>query len=193
MPDPLMRASHLLSNVHALSDLGADVEEQVRERCGDVITEIEGAVRVAWMPLELDVRLTQTVYDLCGPERLREWGHAAITKSTEGPLLGPIVEGLRRLGMTPTTALRRVPYGWDLIYRHCGEVRFEGEEEPPEHGEHTVRLTVAHTPALLRGRSYLIGIAGAFDGVIAFGGGREGRSDHVVDGDVVTFHCRWQT
>lgn len=184
-----MRASHLKSNLEALRDLGPDAEARVRAAVPEVVREVEEAVRVAWLPLELDVRLTEAVERATDEERLRAWGRDAIARSAEGPLLRPILAALERLGLTPHVALKRVPHGWSLIYRDCGEIGYE------RLGEREAVLVQDDAPeAMLRSEPYVIGIAGAFDGVMALSGGHGGRAEIAIEPAArrVRYTCRWR-
>ncbi|MCA9607058.1 MAG: hypothetical protein KC619_15740 [Myxococcales bacterium] len=185
MPDPLMRVSHLSSNLTALDALGDEIAARIRERCAAEIQTIETSIRTAWLPIELDVALTAAVEDIAGVEGARKWGRDAIAESGRGPLLGPILSALHRLGVSPHAALRRVPYGWTLIYRHCGDVRYEHVDEG------AAAIVVEGVPEAMRELSYLRGIAAALDGVVELGGGEEIFTQLSVDGDVVRFDCRW--
>lgn len=180
-----MRASHLASNVKALDALGDEASARIRERCAKPIATIEASIRTAWLPLELDVSLTGAVEEIAGLERARRWGRDAIAESGRGPLLGPILTALRRVGLSPHAALRRVPYGWTLIYRHCGAPRYERVDEG------AAAIVVDGVPEAMREPSYLRGIAAALDGVVELGGGVETFTELSVDGDVVRFDCRW--
>lgn len=189
MPElPEMRASHLKSNVESLSELGAESDRAIRHAVADVVRTIEEASRVAWLPLELDVRLTEAVAAACGLESTKRWSSGAIVRSADGPLLRPLIHGLQAMGLTPATALKRAPYAWGLIYRGCGELRFEPE------GEREIVLTQDDAPdAMLASRTYCEGIAGAFDGAVQIAGGRQPRSVVEIDPTLrcVRYRCRW--
>ncbi len=187
MGEPLMRVSHMQSNVEALRDLGAVDEARVREAAADQVLAIEQAVRVAWLPVELDLVLTEAVEAVCGEQRLRRWGRDAIAKSGDGPLLRPFVNALQRVGLTPHAALKRVPYGWNLVYKDCGKVRYERV------GDTEALLVHEGAPELMcESAPYLVGIAGSFDGVMQIVGGRgcHARAE-VVEPGVVHYPCRW--
>lgn len=185
VPDPLMRASHVRSNIEALSDLGEEAEREIRARCADVIAAVEESISLSWLPLELDVALTGAVHAVCGADALNRWSRDAITKSSDGPLLRPILSALRRIGLSPGLILKRVPYGWSLIYRHCGEMSFVSDEAA------TGELRLADAPRAMRGSVYLDGISGAFEGLMTIGG-VEGVCEHRTDASgLVRFVNRW--
>src|SRR5687768_11064744 len=123
MPEaPEMRASHLKSNVESLAALGAARESEIRAAVASVVRAVEDASRVAWLPLALDVRLTEAVAHACGLEGMKRWSSDAIVRSADGPLLGPVIRGLHAIGLAPATTLKRAPYAWGLVYRGCGEL-----------------------------------------------------------------------
>src|SRR5690606_28152466 len=128
---PEMRASHVKQNVASLGDLGPATAERIRTDVPDVVRRASESVGVAWLPVELDVRLTCAVDRIAGRERMREWSRSSIVRATQGPLLRPIVAAIKRIGLTPHSALGHVQRGWGLVYRGCGELSYEraGERE----------------------------------------------------------------
>lgn len=186
---PQMRASHLKSNLESLSDLGAAQELAVRRAVPDVVRQVDDASRVAWLPLDLDIQLTEAVEREVGRERMKRWGRDAIARSAESPLLRPVMVGLRAMGLTPHTALKRAPYAWTLIYRGCGDLEYQHV------GDTEAALVHEWVPTpMLRTPSYLHGIAGAFDGAIEIGGGRDIESDveHDVQAKRAVYRHRWR-
>ncbi|MDQ3033619.1 MAG: hypothetical protein M3Y87_14465 [Myxococcota bacterium] len=186
---PQMRASHLKSNLESLADLGVEHEQAVRSAVADVVRQIEESSRVAWLPLELDLELTDAVDRHVGRERMKRWGREAIARSAQGPLLRPLMLGLQAMGLTPHTALKRAPYAWTLIYRGCGDLEYQHA------GEREIVLVHDRVPtAMLRSTSYLHGIAGAFDGAIEIGGGLdiESEVEHDVQAKRAIYRHGWR-
>lgn len=181
-----MRASHLHSNVQAIDALGEDDARAVKERCKDAIAEAEWQLSVAWLPLELDIAITGAVDAVCGETRLRQWSADAIAATSRTPLLRPMLGALRRLGLTPHSALKRAPYGWDLIYKHCGALRYEREDDT------TASLWLEGAPARMLDAAYMRGMAGTFDGVIEIGGGEDGHCALEPHGDAMRLLCTWR-
>jgi len=178
-----MRASHLISNVEFLATLGADAEATIRGRCAEEIREIDESVRVAWLPLEIDVRLSQAVLDVCGAETFNRWGRDAIAASARGPLLGPILGALRRTGMlTPSKVLGRAPVAWNPVYRNCGSLHWEPDEA-------TLRLDGA--PASMCTEPYLLGIAAAFEGALEIAGQPDANTELQPRLGTVRFVFHW--
>lgn len=165
MTRPTMRGSQLHANLVALQTLGAPEAEAIRAVAPDAVRDIEAAIAVAWLPIELDVALTDAVVEVVGHDRMRAWASEAILESTRGPLLGPITRTLVAMGMTPASPLHRVPLGWPLVYRNCGEVTAERVDE------HTVLLQHIEPPrAMSLSVTYREGIAGTFEGLMKIGG-----------------------
>lgn len=181
-----MRASHIDSNLRSLAALGAERERAIREQVPEVVRAVEAASRVAWLPLELDIQLTDAVERACGLERMKRWARDALGRSSEGWLLRPVVVGLSALGLTPEGALKRVPSGWPLIYRDCGQLHYQHADE------HGITLVHSEVPAaMIENSTYLEGIAGAFEAIAEIGGGRQVRSSVELDRGVVYYRCDW--
>lgn len=185
---PEMRASHIDSNLRALAALGPERERIIREQVPEVVRAVEDASRVAWLPLEMDIRLTDAVERACGRERMKRWARDAIERSAEGWLLRPVLVGLTALGLSPEVALKRVPAGWSLVYRDCGVLHYEHADE---HG-----ITIVHSDvpeSMLACLTYLEGIAGAFEGVAELGGAKQVRSSVEIERGQrrVFYRCDW--
>lgn len=163
----LMRASHIRSNLEELEQFGGPTAERVRARIAkSTFVAIEDAASVAWLPVEIDIDITRAVFDELGPKAVRKWSRDALVRSTEGPLLRPIIDGTRSLfGLTPHTLLKLMPRGFDLVYRGCGGLRYE------EESEHACVLHHTGVPAtFFDGEAYLEGMAGGFEAAILLGG-----------------------
>jgi len=177
-----------MANVGSLDALSAAEAAEVRDRCREAIAEIEAAVRTAWLPLSLDIELTRAVEQVCGRLRMREWSRDAIARSAEGPLLRPFLEGLRTLGLNPSTTLRLAPRAWDTIYRHCGALTFEPV------GEREVALIQSGAPEIvLTSVPYQYGISGGFEGAMEIAGGLDVEVVPEADRGAarVRYACTW--
>ncbi|MCA9630593.1 MAG: hypothetical protein KC766_23140 [Myxococcales bacterium] len=185
MAAPLMRASHLKSNVTALSKLGADDATRVRARCPTVFEAIEASVRTDWLPLELAMEFVDAVVDECGIERYLEWSKRGLRESADGPLLGPVLSTLRRMSVSPHRALAVVPSGWQLIYRHCGGLTHR--RVSPREGHVVLR----DAPRMLASRDYLLGVAASFEEALSLASGVTSHSQVDVDGRLAVFRIGW--
>lgn len=183
-----MRASQIDSNLRSLAALGAERERAIREQLPDVVRAVEQASRVAWLPVELDIRLTDAVERACGLERMKRWARDAIERSSEGWLLRPVVIGLSALGLTPDGALKRVPSAWPLVFRDSGRLHYEHADR------HGITLVHSDVPAAIcRSPTYLESIAGSFEGVAEIGGAKQVRSSVEIERDrgLVRYRCEW--
>lgn len=185
MPPPQMRASYMISNLKALERLGPKDERAVRATVPDVVREIEESVSIAWLPLELDVRMTEAVEQVCGGVRLRRWCAEAMVDSMSGPLLRPMLSAVQRMGITPHTALRRTPYGWKLIYRNCGALDYNQLDA------RSASIVLRAAPPQMTGETYLNAIAGTFEGVIEVAGCAYSATEISKRGGNVVFECEW--
>ena len=156
---PSMRAGHLKENVSALRDLGAELEARVRRRQRGNIGVIERAARMEWLDVRLDAELMDAIAAEAGLPAVRRLNSEAITKTIEGPLLRPLVEGAIKLfGFTPSSLLRWTGHAYQQIYRDCGGV---------EVSEDRRLVSVSGLPPVLRSSTaWLEGLAGAIDGTI---------------------------
>lgn len=181
--DPLMRGSQLQANLAALSGLGSSEEQAIRAAARGAVEQIEAAIAVTWLPLALDVELTDAVVAVVGHERMRDWAADAIERSTRGPLLRPILTALKALGMTPSRLLGRVPLGWSLIYRHCGALRVSTVDPRTVLIEHVDPPDSLHLPV-----TYLEGIAGTLEGLMRMSGAEHARA-YIETAPQLTFRC----
>lgn len=177
-----MRASHMQSNVTCLEVLSE--AETIRRECRSLIEPVEAALRISWLPLELNTALIKEVENRCGVKAAQKWIHASLLRLMKGPLLKPVVDAVSYLGMGPQHGLKRCSYGWDLIYRNCGQV----ECTEADAGRATIVLRDA--PAEIHSPSYHRAIASAFEGFVLGTGGRDVYSK-IADNAVVEFSIHW--
>jgi hypothetical protein len=154
-----MRAGHLKENVSALHHLGPEIEARVRRRQQANIGLIERAARMEWLDVRLDAELMEAIALEAGLAAVRRLNSDAITKTMEGPLLRPLVDGaLKLFGFTPSSLVRWAGHAYQQIYRDCGAV---------EVSEDRCLLRVTGLPpALRRSAPWLEGLAGAIEGTI---------------------------
>lgn len=162
-----MRASYMQSELHALPTLGDDVAAELRQCLGEeLVRTVMSADGSAWLPLAVDLQLTDVVRRRVGARALRTWGSSTMRIAIEGPLLRPILRAAVALfGMTPLTVVRHASITWSEIYRGCGEMRVE------QLGPDRVRIHVEHAPPMmLEDLSYLEGVAGALEAGLQLAG-----------------------
>lgn len=159
-PQPRMRANHIQQNVASLDLLGADVARAVKAEIGAyTLDRIASATRVEWLPIDVDVELTEAVARITGEDGLRKWSRAALAASVEAPFLRPIVRtAITLFGLTPASLLRHAPIGWKQVYQDCGAIRFESVSDTH------VRLHLdGAAPQMTSSKPYLVGVAGAWE------------------------------
>lgn len=181
----LMRASHMRSNLVALGQLSRAHERDVRAQVPEAVKAINASVRTAWLPIELDVELSEAVERVCGQQGFLHWCREAIYETTRGPLLGPILTGLQRLGLGPRHALRRLPAGWNMIYRGCGTLHLL--EESDEYA----RIEVESVPSSMHG-VYAQGIGAAFEAIITCVGAKNPDMGLQAVGESLRFDVTWR-
>lgn len=165
-----MRAAHVQENLRSLDALGEGVRARVRAAIGPaLVAEIEGASRVGWVPAALDVALTRAIGRELGDEAVRRWSRDALIASAATPLLrGFVGTAMRTLGAS-RAVLRWAPRAWNTIYRNAGELQHETEANG------TVVLVYEGPREIAGDDTYLIGVAGAFEGALEVCGARGGR------------------
>lgn len=190
MAVPSIRASFLHSNFEALATLGPIAVRRVRARLPEqVIGDAEGATKVAWLPVEYDVLLTEAVEAELGPRVMHDWTREGVLRSTNTPLLSPLVRSARAIfGLSPHGFLKRAPHGFGTLYRHCGAMSYA------DAGERTAAITWGELPdAIVRSDAYCRAIAAALEAILVLAGEPEGRveASRQSDARARTFTCAW--
>lgn len=95
---------------------------------------IEDAPRLAWLPVDLHVELSEVVLAAYGPNYAHNYYRRAFASALRGPVFDVLLgAGLRILGVTPSALLRWAHKGWEASFRDCGMV--EGVTIAPGRGE----------------------------------------------------------
>lgn len=155
-----MRASYVKENLAAVDGLGAAESRRVRARITPAtIARIDTAVRTEWLPVEIDVELTEAVDAELGEEMLVEQNRRSFLAAFQGPLLKPILSSAIALsGATPGALLRFASSAWSSVYRECGEIAVERRDRGAV-------ITWSRLPdPILASRPYLVGTRGVFEG-----------------------------
>jgi hypothetical protein len=120
-----VRARHLKTLLSALERSGAATVAAVRARAGAALLErIDAATPAEWLPIELDVALTEAIARELGPRRTHAHFRAATGLDYETSLFRGFVHMASNLfGLTPATYVKLLPKGWSLVFRECGEFR----------------------------------------------------------------------
>jgi len=86
-----------------------------------VFREIEETSTFAWLPFEVNLRVTRAVAESLGPRRAHEFFLDLMKASFEGPLLKSLVDAVLRLrGNDPTVMLQWVSKGFELMFKDAG-------------------------------------------------------------------------
>jgi hypothetical protein len=73
-----MRVSHIKANVDSFRVLEPEEGRQVRDLLGrQLLDAIEAAPKNAWMPVEVDIEMTEAVGEVCGEDGVRRWSREA--------------------------------------------------------------------------------------------------------------------
>jgi len=113
------------SFVEAVQGLEGGLAEGIfaRTRPG-MLESIEQATPSAWLPLELNVELTELTSQALGPERAFDFYRRMMLAEYETSLFKSFVAmSIRMLGLTPSTFVKMTPRGWPLVFRRCGVFR----------------------------------------------------------------------
>lgn len=124
----------------------------------------EEAFTSAWLPLELDLEITQAVFREMGEEAVRVWSRTSIAQLFEGPLLRPLTDaGIKAFGATPQSWIKWFPRLWPSVLRNCGELSIA------ESGERSAVIRLCGAPrAILDSPPFLRSLCGACEGAILF-------------------------
>lgn len=181
-----MKASHIQENVRALAQLGPEREREARARISAATMDaVMSANRVAWLPIEYDVEITEAVGSL-GASATRDWSREAMLKTIDGPLFRAFVTGaLNLFGSAAGMYLRLFVRGYSQIYRHCGTLQLIDEDV------NSLTLRLVDAPAsILKSEAYLEGLAGAFESSFALGNAK-GHIDVAIRSTHCDFRCAW--
>ena len=161
MSEPQMRAHHLQSSLEAVDVLGPEVTADVHSRVSPSTLETIRRAPHDWLPIALDVELTEAIAAVIGIEGVRRWSHDALARSLDKPFMSPLLGALRVFGVTPAGYTKLGPRGWAGIYRDAGALVRE------QTGPSEVLLThVDVPPVVMASEATHEGTAGAFEVVL---------------------------
>jgi hypothetical protein len=141
-----------------LAALEPEVRERVRARLApDTLGTLERSSRLAWLPIEIDVELTDAVYAELGAARAHALFRRNLTAALDTPILRSLAHGaLRLFGASPERLFGWAPKAYMQLYRDAGAMRFESD------GPGAARLELSLLPAAVAAsRDYLDGVAAA--------------------------------
>ena len=170
-----IKASHLQANIDSIEQLPPAAAVEVKRRAASTIAEAAALSRSHWAPFELDLAICTAVHDVVGSAGVRRLNVEAMRRSGEAPLLRPIRDAGRRLGVRPDALLRFAHHGWSAIFKDVGVAAWIADGERGG----TIELTEVPREAL-SSSAWVEACAGAVEGVIAIMGGT-GAVTAVVD------------
>ncbi len=137
--------------------------------------QIDGASRVAWIPLAVHVKLADIQLEAFGMVRAHDYYRRAFVASLKNPIFGPLfVTGARLFGLSPGTFVRWAPRGYEASFKGAGQL--VGEVVSPNRA----RLTFSNLPpvciasdawiASSQGSAYGMFDVLKIDGIVRFDG-----------------------
>jgi len=110
----------------------------------EALETIGAAGGLDWLPVALNLQVTQATYDGLGAADADRFFRAHTTASFDGPILQTLSStAVRIFGLDPASFARWVPRAWHLIFRELGEWTV-GSIDP---SATSVVLTLARLPA----------------------------------------------
>ncbi len=161
---PEVHCRQVKSELLALESLGEEKKKRVLSQLSkDTFQAIEKAKEDEWLPLAVNLELVACALAELGEAEVRQLGMKSFTLSINSFVVGPFFRTAINLFKTkPSTVFKLGPQIWKAIHRHCGELAIV------EKDKHTVRILLNNMPLeMASSHSYLIGIAGCFQAVLA--------------------------
>jgi len=158
----MIRAGQAQANLKALGLLKPATRERVQRHLSpETIEAIRNANRFTWIPVKLDIEVTEAVHEECGETGLTDWAKESFLQAMKTPVLGPMYNGIVRLfNIQPAGMFKLAPLAWRAAYRNCGELTIEEVSSG-------LKGTISSLPAILAAsRPYFIGVAGVFEAVL---------------------------
>lgn len=159
---PLIKAAQIKANLTYLDHLGEDAKRKVLAALRpETVRQIEDSTRVDWLPLELDIELTDTVVKVVGDKGMSDWALTCLMVSSQSGLLGPLVTGsIRLFGLSPKAVFKIAPKAWLAVFKNCGHLVIEDKAKT------TIELVGHNLPQqMIESNAYLVGIQGSFRAV----------------------------
>lgn len=161
---PRILASFVKSVLDGADRADPRLGERVRARLDEAArAALDAAGPVSFVPVELDVAVTEALFAEAGETRAREILRENLLLAFDAPILSSFVGGaLRLLGRDPARLFGWSAKVWGQLYRDCGAIRFVRA------GENAGRLELSELPACVAtSRPYLAGMEAAFDASFA--------------------------
>lgn len=140
---PVVRGRHMKALVAALEGWPGGTRP-LALLPADPLRIIASASGLDWLPVALNLQVTQATYQGLGALEADRFFRAQTMASFEGPILQTMVStAVRMFGLDPASFARWVPRAWHMIFREVGD--WTVGALPP--GATAVPLTLARLPA----------------------------------------------
>jgi hypothetical protein len=128
---PSVRARHMKAFMEAIDALKPPDAGSVRALANpDALLEIETCLPSAWLPIEMDVELTEHVSNVLGAARADRFYQKLTLGDYETSVFKSFIDmTVRMIGLSPNTYVKMVPHGFGLMYRDYGSFRALEREE----------------------------------------------------------------
>jgi hypothetical protein len=156
-----MLASFVRGSLSAIDDLDADLGQRVRAAMKpETLEELESASAVSWLPVRVDVELTERFVEVAGEELALQALRDNLANALNTPVLKPMLDGAFAIfGRKPTKMLKWTSQVWSLLYRDCGSLALAKSDE------HSAVLEGRGLPPeLMASANYMKGVTGALLG-----------------------------
>lgn len=152
----------------------------------EVLARIEKSSRIAWIPVEDHVELTDRIQREVGKEAGRELCRSMVLAAFEQPFMRPIVTAaLAITGPSVERFAAWAPRSWPALYRRAGRLCWELVEPGEGH-----MILAAPPPVLRESAPYVEGLAGGFQAL--FDVTQEtGRVTGRTLGEDIVLELRW--
>jgi hypothetical protein len=117
--------------LEAIDALKPSEAAEVRARSARAtLAEVEGCLPSAWLPIEMDVELTEHVSNVLGAARAHQFYQRLTLGDYETSVFKSFIDmTVRMIGLSPNTYVKMVPHGFGLMYRDFGSFRALEREE----------------------------------------------------------------
>lgn len=153
-------------------------------------TAIERALPLAWVPVDIDVEVTEAVARRFGLAEASSLVAARQREELGSPLFNTFLKTVMRIwGATPTLIVKQLPTGWKQLYSDCGTVTPLNSKP----GESRMVLS-GLPPVCTAARAWMASIPTAFQAVCDTVGIKstvEGEFDEAARG-IVSVVFRWK-
>jgi hypothetical protein len=152
--------------------------------------EIREASALDWLPARVWVELCEAIHVGGGAMGARGFWRQSLRDAIRQPFMAPLARGALFLwGKTPAALVRRTPQAWQLVSRHCGELKAVEVSDASR-----IILRVEQLPVPCRKQSLLLmwegGLMAQLDAVDTAGTVTLHSEEFAATGNA-EFHLRW--